>query len=182
MSPSFRPLCPPALASKLHRPVARFALAMAVASLALPAFAADIVKDNNAIDLTNTNSWIGGVVPGTPDVALFNSVLTSGISVNLGFDFSTLGLRVTNPAGAIVINDPTAGFKYTLADSGIDLTAATVPLTINATIMLNGMQSWLVGSSSSLTIGGPVHLDAFILTIGGSGNTSISTAMVLGTK
>src|SRR5205807_1733755 len=47
----------------------------------------------------------------------------------------------------------------------------------NARTTLGAAQSWLVGPASSLTIGGPVHNLTFTLTVGGAGNTAISSVI-----
>jgi autotransporter-associated beta strand protein len=163
----------------------RIALALAVAAVASAASsmqAADIVKTDDANDLNLGTSWVGGLVPTSIDVALFNSTLTTGATLNLGnpangavVDWA--GIRLANPAGAIVIQDPTNSMTFNLGVSGIDLSAATQALTINAPFNLTADQSWNVGSASSLTIGGAVNTGTFVLTVTGAGNTTVNSVL-----
>src|SRR5688500_18573866 len=81
-----------------------FALA-AAAALATPiARAADRIKADNADALNLTSSWVGGVVPTTSDVAVWDSSVTAANTVLLGADLSVAGLRIANPGGAVTIH------------------------------------------------------------------------------
>lgn len=45
-------------------------------------------KADNADNLNLTSSWVGGLVPGSADVARFNNVVTGPLTVSLGADTS----------------------------------------------------------------------------------------------
>ncbi len=87
--------------------------------------AADIIKADNSDDLNLGSSWVGGVVPGVADVAVWNSSVTVANSTGLGTDLTIDGIAVADPGGAV-----TLGGSYTLtldggADLDFDLSAAT---------------------------------------------------------
>ena len=117
--------------------------------------AADITKADNATNLNLTGAWSGGVVPTFLDVALWNNTVTSANTVLLGANLTWGGIRIANPAGAVTIS---AGNTLMLLGSGIDMSAATQDLTINAGVALgsttNGSfaQTWNVASGRTLTV------------------------------
>src|SRR4051812_16297692 len=75
-----------------------------------------VTKANNASALNLGTSWIGGIVPGSADIALWDFNVTAANTVALGADLSWSGLRLTNPGGPVTIN---AGNTLTLGASGI---------------------------------------------------------------
>ena len=95
--------------------------------------AADVTKANNADNLNLTSSWSGGSVPGSGDVGVWDSTVTSANTVLLGGNLSWSGVRIANPGGLVTIS---AGNTLTLDTGGVDLTAATQDLTANCALSL----------------------------------------------
>jgi fibronectin-binding autotransporter adhesin len=142
------------------RPVAnRFRLALAaiaaLAFLALPleVAAATVTKKNNTTSLNKKQSWIGNRVPGSADIVLWDATVTSANTVSLGGNVSWLGLRITNPGGLVTIN---AGNTLTLGSSGIDMSSATVNLTLNCAVSLGSTQIWDITSGRTLLATGAI--------------------------
>src|SRR5688572_29681622 len=76
----------------------------AAAALLLPILnvnGADVLKDNNTNALNTPTSWVGGVVPGDLDIALWDSTVLGANSSAIGGSLSWCGIRVTNPGGAV---------------------------------------------------------------------------------
>ena len=112
----------------LRRNARRIVLGTACVLFSGPAWAGTIAKTNNTDNLNLGSSWVGGVVPGSADVASWDNTVTAANAVNLGADTSWAGLSVANPGGAVTINGANT---LTLGTSGIDLSSATVDLTLN---------------------------------------------------
>jgi len=157
----------------------RIILSAGIATLFAPALhaALDLEKANNTDPLNVGTSWVGGVVPTATDVALWDSVVTGPNTVNLGGDLSFLGIKITNPGGAVTIN---TGNTLTLGTSGVNMTTATRDFTINSGLALGGAQTWDFGTSGHrLNVGGVVSggtAGTSILNITGNGTTLLSGA------
>lgn len=93
-----------------------------------------ITKADNTTSLNSGSSWVGGTAPGTSDIALFDSTLAGALTVNQGGNISWGSLQLTNPGGAVTINQA-SGNTLTLNTSGagIDMSAATADLTFGNT-------------------------------------------------
>nr|MDH4444654.1 autotransporter-associated beta strand repeat-containing protein [Akkermansiaceae bacterium] len=151
--------------------------ALALASLALiqsTAHAATIAKANNSDNLNLTTSWTGSVVPGTADIAQWDSTVTDANTTLLGGNLSFAGLKVTNPTGAVTIS---AGDTLTVGTSGIDLSSATQSLTIGGNVALKGGQAWSAAAGQTLNLsgnitksGGSVSFTTFNGTLNGLSN------------
>lgn len=157
-----------------------------VASLAGPARANLIYWNNVGTEWASTSDWTGGAIPGTADVAVFDtrtkqpnigaadaSVLslwfkTSGWSITrtsprtltlgAGYDYSGEG----GPAGVYSI--------YSAATSSTN-SISGVPITLGAT------QSWYVASGGELTVSGGITGGAGIgLTKAGGGKLTLYSA------
>jgi fibronectin-binding autotransporter adhesin len=138
---------------------------------------ADITKANNTTALNDPASWSVGAVPGTSDVALWNSTVTGANTVLLGGNLSWAGVKVTNPGGAVVVTH-TAGQTLTLGASGIDLSTASQNLTLlnttntAGTIAIGTSQTWNVVSGRTLTLFGSSN--AANQRLSGSGHIEIA--------
>ena len=116
------------------------AAVLPAASLTMPtASAASITKADNTTALNDTASWAGGVVPGSGDVAVWDSTVTSANTVALGADLDWQGIQVLDPAGTVTIS---TGSTLSLGSSGIDLSTASADLTVEAGIALTANQAW----------------------------------------
>ncbi len=115
-----------------------------------PASAADVIKANNTTALNLAGSWVSGGPPGTADVGVWDSTVTGANSSALGGSLSVLGLRVTNPSGAITIGATTSA-TLTLGSSGIDMSTATQNLTVSPSIVIGANQTWTVAGGRTLS-------------------------------
>ena len=153
--------------------------ALAYALMAGNTHATTRTKGNNTTNLNLTGSWSGGVVPGSTDIALWDSTVTAANTVSLGANLNFGEIQITNPGGTVTIN---AGSTLTLSGVsgvGIDMSSATVDLTPNCAITLSAAQVWSIGSGRTLTLGGSAAVDngGFLLAITGAGNTTIGTVI-----
>ncbi|GAT32228.1 PEP-CTERM protein-sorting domain-containing protein [Terrimicrobium sacchariphilum] len=140
--------------------------------LVAQAQATEIQKANNSNALNLTSSWVGGVVPGASDIALFDSTMTSTRYTAIGGNVSFGGIKVTNLGSEQYLN-ATAGAAMTLGSSGIDMSAATANLTIGAVMDLSASQTWTVASGRTLSLGG-ASVGAGTITLTGSGTYSFT--------
>jgi autotransporter-associated beta strand protein len=152
---------------------ALLALAVSVSSTQ----AANISKTDDANALNLPASWVGGVVPGVNDIAVFDATITAPRSPNLGASTNWSGIKVTSPNGAIAIgNSPAA--TLTLGNNGIDMSTATVNLTNSASLTLAaGNQVWNINSGTTLTLSSGATFSRTAgssLNIQGSGTVSSS--------
>jgi autotransporter-associated beta strand protein len=89
---------------------------------------ADVFKANNTDALNLGSSWVGGVVPTSGDIAVWDSTVTTANTVSMGGSLDFGGIRIINPGGAVTING-SAGQVLTLGPGGIE---ASSGLTINS--------------------------------------------------
>ena len=125
-------------------------------SVALSVFSALITKADNLNPLDQGNSWTGGAVPTSSQVASWNSTLTAARNVVIGGNLSFAGIQVTNPTGLQTIST-TSGSSLTLGTEGIDMSVASANLTIGATLNFASAQTFNVGTLATLTIGTPLR-------------------------
>lgn len=120
---------------------------MAVASP--PLHAVTRVKANNTNNLNLATSW--DALPGVGDVASWTSTVTGANSSALGADLSWRGILIASPGGPITI---TGANTLTIANNGIDMSAATQNLTISSNLALFGGvgQIWNIGTGRTLTL------------------------------
>jgi autotransporter-associated beta strand protein len=111
-----------------------------------------VSKANNITNLNLGASWVGGVVPDSNAIALWDSTVTSANSTVLNASLSWNGVKILNPGGPVsfgLIN------TLTLGASGIDLSAANQNLTISSGLTISvGNQAWNVAGGQSLTLSG----------------------------
>ncbi len=143
----------------------------------LVAAAATRVKDNDTDNLNLGSSWVGGAVPGTGDLAQWNSTVAGANAVQLGGNLSFLGISILNPGGAVAIGGANT---LTVGQLGIDMSRATQDLTLtNATLVLNqGDQVWNVTNGMTLTISPTAFARSgqATLNIQGAGTVATTTA------
>jgi autotransporter-associated beta strand protein len=132
------------------------------------ASAVDISKADNNDALNLTSSWIGGVVPGSADRAVYN--LATARTNPLGADLSWLGIR--HSGTTLWTISATAGAELTLGAEGITMVAGgSNSLTINADVIQSVDAIYAPASNRNIVLGG---------TLSGSGNISASGAGVFG--
>ena len=80
--------------------LALMALLCATTSL----LAATRTKANNADNLNLGSSWTNGVVPGSADVAQFDSTITGPLALSLGADTAWNQINFLNAGGELTIS------------------------------------------------------------------------------
>ena len=135
----------------IHHGIRICALPLA-ALFAVPVSAANI-SWNGATDAvwSTGGNWVGGIAPVATDVAVFDATSVANLSTTLGADRTIQGLRITTPIGLITIG---AGNLLTLGAGGIDMSAASQNLLLNALVALAADQSWNVAAGRTLTANG----------------------------
>lgn len=124
-------------------------------------------KASTGTDLTAAGSW--DALPGSGDVAAWtNTSLCPGLTLPGNMSWS--GILV---AGALSDIDITGTGSLTLGTSGIDLSAATVNLSLGNAIALGGNQTWSVTNSRTLAVSGAVS-GAYGLTKAGAGTLALT--------
>jgi fibronectin-binding autotransporter adhesin len=173
-----------------------FVLGLSLTLLASPAAAATCTWGNNGVPPSSTSlwsptsDWVGGAVPGTNDVAVFNSVMpyTFQPYVDTGSTIGAIQFTAFTPfvnSASIGISGSTA---LTLSGNAlsngatIDVQRGAGGLTISdaAGITTSGPQTWQNNNSvinaNALTVSAPVSLGG-TLTLGGSGGMVLSGAI-----
>jgi hypothetical protein len=164
--------------------------AMAIgAALALTtgaAWAADVIKANNANALNLGTSWTSGTAPTTADVAVWNSTVTAANSVALGSDLSWQGIRLQSPGGKVTITG--AANTLTLGSAGIGILTGTQQLEIQSRVALLTSQTWTLNAapagSQSLVFNAPTQPTSFAmggntLDVVGSGTVRFTSGSLL---
>jgi alpha-L-rhamnosidase len=143
-----------------------------------------IANADNGGNLTAGASWVGGVAPGSGDVAVFDSTITSAnpaYATNvLGADTAWGEIQILNPAVPIQIS---AGNTLTLNgvnSSGIDMSQAANALTLNCPVALGANQTWLVANGQTLNVNGVVS-GSSMLTIN-DGSAANGGSVIFGTQ
>jgi autotransporter-associated beta strand protein len=145
-----------------------------LAAAGVAAYAADIVKTNNADALNLGSSWVGGLVPTAGDLMIFDSTLDGSFSsYAIGGNLTNNGISFRDAATAQTIT-ATASSMLTLANGspGIDMTAAAIAnLTISCPINLGsaGGQIFNMENSDRLLLVNAVISGAGPLTKTGAG-------------
>jgi autotransporter-associated beta strand protein len=123
-------------------------------TLVYSASAADIIKDNNTSNMNLAGSWVGGIVPGPGDLAVFNDVFASTASVGTGGLLKWSGLKVvgSNSPGQILVNNTTTANAIQTGTGGIDMAVAPRDVSI-ASFDINGTQTWSVAAGRTLSLG-----------------------------
>jgi fibronectin-binding autotransporter adhesin len=158
----------------------------AILSIFSPASAATVTWDANAATASQTdgagawltaNQWWNGtsnVTWTSGDDAVFGNGGTGG-AVTLASGTTIGSLTFNSFSGTYTIG--TAGQTITL-NNGITMNSGAGAATILSPVTLGAAQSWLNNSSSLLTIGtGAITNAGHLLTVGGSGNTTISSVL-----
>jgi len=132
-----------------------------------------VVRADAAGPLNLTTAWTNGVVPGSGNIAQWDSSVATAANCTaaLGQDMSWQGINIYNPVAAVVFS---LGNTLTLGSSGVNMSAASQNLTLGCPLILGNPQTWTVASGRTLTITNVVSAGANLLTIGGAGATTVS--------
>ncbi|MCE9518501.1 MAG: autotransporter-associated beta strand repeat-containing protein, partial [Verrucomicrobia bacterium] len=147
-----------------------------------------------AQDLTGTYTWASGDVKfwntsSSTDVATTNDTSTDIAQFGNGGTLAsspTINVSTQSIGGLIFGATTTSGYTLTASSSGQVLTIGGSGITMNSGaqatsvgsanlgITLGAAQSWTNNDDSLLTIGGAVNKAGYLLTIAGTGNTTIN--------
>lgn len=127
-------------------------------------FAQILTKEDNTTALGTGSSWVGGIAPGSGNIAQWSGTYNTAGSLSAALPGSaitwqgiSIGTISGTAAGLVSIGgtgNAVAGSSLTIGSSGIDLSAANQNLVINAvTLNFNVSQSWNVGSGRNLRFG-----------------------------
>ncbi len=165
------------------KPITVVVLFLALAMFGTNARAALIVKADNTNSLSNSNSWVGGIVPGASDIVVWNNTVITNITSSVfGSNSSWQGIQIVNPGSNITFGIGTTNYGINLGSSGIDMAASTVDFTINRYLNLVAPQTWDVASGRTLTVNvgfgsSTITNNGNRLTIQGAGNTVIPSVI-----
>lgn len=149
----------------------RVAAVTTFTALSLNVSAADRIKQNNTTNLNLAGSW--DVVPTAADVAVFDTVYATTGALNTGALVTWQGLRVASPGGNVVINNSTAGQEVALGSAGMNLSAATVNLSLQRP-RVDASQTWNVATGRIATIGNSAAARTGVLGLGTGGPYTIT--------
>ncbi len=128
-------------------------LGVAVLHASSSLLAAPVNKETTGTDLTAGTSWVGGIAPGSGDVATWAGGTALGGALAIGSDQSWQGIDIQSATGAITTSG--AGI-LTLGSSGITLAGGGVDLTLGNAVSIGAVQSWQIGDGRTLTASGIV--------------------------
>src|ERR1035437_1869816 len=154
--------------SKMKLPTSIIAcLAALIAIMPLASYAANISFNGTANNLTTGAAWVGGVAPGSGDIATWDANATNNLSQALGADINWLGIAVTTPSGNVSIP---SGNALVLGASCIDMSAVTVNVSIAGNLSNSVAQNWNVASGHTLTVTANLLMPAAnTITVNGAG-------------
>ena len=161
---------------------ANFALAGCIAAgavISLPVHAVTVNKEATGTDLTAGASWVGGIAPGSGDVAKWGNGDALGGTLTMGSSLSWQGMNVYGASGVITT---TGVGTLTLGGAGISLLGG-VNLTVNNHVAVGASQDWVVGSGRTLLINTTGSTIAFnsgtTTTLSGAGTVEFGNNRVL---
>jgi autotransporter-associated beta strand protein len=116
-----------------------------------------LVKADNSTDLNVPSSWVNPAVPGSADIAMWDSTFSAGNnSASLGDAMTWSGIIVTNNLNAAFTINATGANALTIGAGGINMSAANQNFTINAPVIQGGNETWNVNAGQTLTFNGSV--------------------------
>lgn len=143
-----------------------------------PSPGTDFFKADNTTTLSNTAAWTNGALPGTADVAVWDSPYNRNPSLasTLGASAGWSGIRIAGPLQAPRIRT-TTGALLTLGGSGIDMSAATQNFLLDCATRLGADQTWTVAATRTLTASLLDGSAGTTLTKAGDGTLSLTGAL-----
>jgi fibronectin-binding autotransporter adhesin len=134
---------------------------------------------SGSFNLSTGSNWSSNATPTTSNILEWTSTVTGAATTDTtSAGLSVAGLQIVNPAAGVTIGGTNA---LTLGASGINLSAATVNLTISDLLILGASQTWTVAAGQSLAVtnAGAITGSGNSLTVAGAGNVTLSS--ILGT-
>ena len=114
--------------------------------------ATTITNADTSATLNLGTAWVGGVVPASAIVAVWDSTVQVNLSKTLGASASWAGIQELNPGGLVTIGAD--GNTLTLGASGIDLSLGTNSLNLGCGVVLGANQTWDITNGQTLTVSG----------------------------
>jgi len=158
----------------------RWALGLVILSTTLVVNAATYLKLDDTNTLNDPASWNPTGVPGSGDIAQFDSTYASTNQWPLGAATEWAGIQILSPSeGLFIQND---GNTLTLGASGVDLSNASASLTLSNSIQLGVSQAWPVAANQALIVPGNISDGGlnYGLTFAGPGTNILSGANTFG--
>lgn len=134
----------------------------------------DTVKANNLTAMNQAASWTGNQVPNASNTIVFNDIYTQTGSFGTGAPLSYLGVRVEGSSvnTLININNTSAANHVAPGVGGIDMSTSPRNLTIQS-LQVNTAQTWNIGASRTLALGGTKLAGSGQVTVVGPGFVSL---------
>jgi fibronectin-binding autotransporter adhesin len=129
---------------------------------------------------TSGGSTNAGTAPGSADSVTFNGTGVNGASTaQLSAATSVSGITFLNTGTSLLDSTSTTSETLTVGTGGITLNSGAGAVTLgNATdpmpVTMGGAQSWTNNSASLMTVVNNVANGGFLLTVAGSGNTTLA--------
>ena len=134
------------------------------------------VKNSSSANLNQTTSWVGSVVPGSSEAAVWDDQFGASLTLNYpGGNMAIGGIICSNNMG----NDYTigGGGTVTIGGAGIDMSIANRNFTIAATPnQLGASQTWNVSSGRTLTVNNTLDFGGNALNLTGAGTVVFGNA------
>lgn len=142
-------------------------------------------KADNATNLNQGASWVGGTAPGTFDVAQWTntfSAASAATPLSLGGNVTWGGITITNPGGDVTIgtgNTLTLGFS-SISGHSINMSSAAQNLTIRSglTLLSGSSQSWNIAAGRTLTLSDGTFTRGTGTTLNIQGSGTITTTNI----
>jgi hypothetical protein len=113
--------------------------------------AANISKADNASNLNLTTSWVGNAVPGSGDVAVWDSTVTAARANTLGASMNWKGITISSVQGAPTVNPNVYAAPFSTLAGLPTLTYSSAP----ANPLVNGDQVYIGATNVGFTVGPP---------------------------
>ncbi len=157
--------------SRFGFPFSRWVMLLALPlAVAVDVHGAEIVKADNTTNLNLGASWVGDVPPGSGDVAVWDSTVTTANTSDLGTNLALGGIKVLNPGGAIGMGAVTLNAGSVLASN------ATDSFTYSGADVINGAVVSFTNSSGGSIPGGLVAQQVYVIVNVDTGNKTFQIA------
>lgn len=140
-------------------------------------------KANSYTSLATGSDWVGTVVPGTNNIAVWNAGSGTPVPEPLGGSLAWAGIQILNPGGLVTItpdgNTLTNGEAGIVGLTGIDMSSASQNLSLSNNVVANGVQNWNLGPGETLALGGTLSANlgaAVRFYLGAGANVIITNA------
>lgn len=136
---------------RFHSPL----FAVAATLLALPAASAATWTGDAAPDVSwaTAGNWSGTAPDNvTAQPIVYDNTSDAGLAQTLNASYTTTGITLTSPTGAVTVGNGTGtGNTLTIGSGGIDMSSATQNLTLSANLLIGANQTWTVNGGRTLT-------------------------------